>query len=157
MLVTPKPIASEIKKHRQSIQEYCTSEIVSFCTKRIFWVYDLFITARKRSLGQGNIFTPVCHSVHRGVLSQHALQVVSPHALQGSAIPTCIAGGIPACLAGRCYPNMHCRWYPSMPCRGVRCKGGLVPGGLLPGVAWWRPPRWLLLQAVCILLECILV
>ena len=22
------------------------------------------ITARKRSLGQGNIFTPVCHSVH---------------------------------------------------------------------------------------------
>ena len=25
-----------------------------------------FITARKRSLGQGNIFTPVCHSVHGG-------------------------------------------------------------------------------------------
>ena len=24
------------------------------------------VTARKRSLGQGNIFTPVCHSVHRG-------------------------------------------------------------------------------------------
>ena len=28
---------------------------------------QLFITVRKRSLGQGNIFTPVCHSVHRGV------------------------------------------------------------------------------------------
>ena len=26
----------------------------------------LLITARKWSLGQGNIFTPVCHSVHRG-------------------------------------------------------------------------------------------
>ena len=26
----------------------------------------LFITARKRSLGQGNIFTSVCHSVHGG-------------------------------------------------------------------------------------------
>ena len=26
---------------------------------------DIF-TARKRSLGQGNIFAPVCHSVHRG-------------------------------------------------------------------------------------------
>ena len=26
----------------------------------------MIITARKRSLGQGNIFTPVCHSVHRG-------------------------------------------------------------------------------------------
>ena len=25
-----------------------------------------FITARKRSLGQGNVFTPVCHSAHRG-------------------------------------------------------------------------------------------
>ena len=24
-------------------------------------------TARKRSLGQGNIFAPVCHSVHKGV------------------------------------------------------------------------------------------
>ena len=32
---------------------------VKFCT---FW----FITVRKRSLGQGNVFTPVCHSVHRG-------------------------------------------------------------------------------------------
>ena len=27
----------------------------------------LFITARKRSLRQGNIFTPLCHSVHSGV------------------------------------------------------------------------------------------
>ena len=27
--------------------------------------FNIF-TARKRSLGQGNIFTPVCHSVHRG-------------------------------------------------------------------------------------------
>ena len=27
------------------------------------------ITPRKRSLGQGNMFTPVCHSVHRGGLS----------------------------------------------------------------------------------------
>ena len=26
----------------------------------------LLITARKRSLGQGNVFTPVCHSVHGG-------------------------------------------------------------------------------------------
>ena len=26
-----------------------------------------FFAARKRNLGQGNVFTPVCHSVHRGV------------------------------------------------------------------------------------------
>ena len=35
----------------------CVNEIV--CTAFI-------ITTRKRSLGQGNIFTSVCHSVHRG-------------------------------------------------------------------------------------------
>ena len=35
---------------------------VSEVVKR-FWK---IITARKRSLGQGNIFAPVCHSVHRG-------------------------------------------------------------------------------------------
>ena len=29
--------------------------------------FSTVITARKRSLGQGNIFTPVCHSVHRAV------------------------------------------------------------------------------------------
>ena len=32
----------------------------------------LIITARKRSLGQGNIFASVCHSVHRGSASVHA-------------------------------------------------------------------------------------
>ena len=30
--------------------------------------YIIIVTVRKRSLGQGNIFTPVCHSVHRGGL-----------------------------------------------------------------------------------------
>ena len=30
-------------------------------------IVSAIFTARKRSLGQGNIFTPVCHSVHRGV------------------------------------------------------------------------------------------
>ena len=47
----------------------------------------LIFTARKRSLGQGNIFAYVWHSVHR----------------RGSDIPACLAGlrghGIPACLA----------------------------------------------------------
>ena len=27
---------------------------------------QVIFTARKRSLGQGNIFAPVCHSVHKG-------------------------------------------------------------------------------------------
>ena len=40
-------------------------------------------TARKRSLGQGNMFTPVCHSVHRevylvpgGVLSPRGVYLI---------------------------------------------------------------------------------
>ena len=32
----------------------------------IILVLNIVITARKRSLGQGNIFASVCHSVHRG-------------------------------------------------------------------------------------------
>ena len=42
---------------------------------------------------------------------------------------------------------------------GVSALGGVCSwgGGLLSGGAWWRPPEWLLLRAVRILLECILV
>ena len=32
----------------------------------LFFDVCRIFTARKRSLGQGNMFTPVCHSVHRG-------------------------------------------------------------------------------------------
>ena len=72
-----------------------------------------YFTARKRSLGQGNIFAPVCHSVHRGDVSQHALQVVSQHALQQ------VSGGV----------------YPSMPCRSPGGSPGLHPGEKLRGLA----------------------
>ena len=35
-------------------------------TQRQIFPLIFLVTARKRSLGQGNIFAPVCHSVHRG-------------------------------------------------------------------------------------------
>ena len=55
---------------------------------------DLLPPATK--LGQGYIFTGICDSVHRGVVSQHTLQQVS----RGwGCIPACIAGGIQACFA----------------------------------------------------------
>ena len=38
---------------------------VSYCNAFLFYFVNIF-TARKRSLGQGNVFTLVCHSVHRG-------------------------------------------------------------------------------------------
>ena len=64
-------------------------------------------------LGQGYVFTHVCDSVHRGVLFQHALQVVSQHPLQ----------------------QVREVWYPSMPCRFLdqHPRGklrGLARGGL---------------------------
>ena len=135
------------------------------------WVLGLFITARKRSLGQGNIFyTCLSFCSRGGVLSQHALKVVSQHALQGGAIPACIAGGIPACLAGGCAnPACIAGGIPACLARGsawgVPGMGGcLVPEGCLlwvvPAPGWClveSPPRWLLLWVVCIPLECILV
>ena len=60
----------------------------------------VLITARKRSLGQGNIFTPVCHSVHRGA------SVVAPgggHAwlLLGGCV-WLLPGGMRGCSRGAC-------------------------------------------------------
>ena len=36
------------------------------------------ITAHKRGLGQGNVSTPVCDSVHEGGVSQHAMEQTTP-------------------------------------------------------------------------------
>ena len=50
----------------------------------------ILVTARKRSLGQGNIFTPVCHSVHGG-----GVCVVAP----GGACVVAL-GGVRGCSGG---------------------------------------------------------
>ena len=42
------------------------TQVLCVCVRTNLSNYAGLITARKRSLGQGNIFTPVCHSVHRG-------------------------------------------------------------------------------------------
>ena len=46
-----------------------TKYLYMYCQGVTDWVIFMdisIIAARKRSLGQGNIFAPVCHSVHRG-------------------------------------------------------------------------------------------
>ena len=89
----------------------------------------VLVTARKRSLGQGNIFAPVCHSVHRGCVWYPSMHC-------------------------RWYPSMPCsrspgEWYPSMPCRspggspGPNLGGSPGPrpgGGSVSSMHWGRPP-----------------
>ena len=71
------------------------------------------------SLGQVNIFTPVCHSVHRGGLaSQHALGnggLASQHALgRGVGFPVCTGEGEWGWL-----PSMH--WEKRAVCILLEC------------------------------------
>ena len=70
---------------------------------------QVIFTTRKRSLGQGNSFVPVCHSVHGGgggwYPNMHCWwypsMLCSRSAGGGEVgIPACLAGDIPACLAG---------------------------------------------------------
>ena len=128
-------------------------------------------TARKRNLGQGNIFTPVCHSVHRGGVrgcSRGACMV----ALGGPCMVTlggrawllqgvaCVVApeGMHGCSRGACMvaPGGACMVAP-------RGHVWLLPGGcawlLLGGCAWdtMRYGDTINERAVRILLECILV
>ena len=71
------------------------------------------MTARKRSLGQGNIFTPVCHSVHGG------------RCLLPGGVPApggCLVWGVPG--LGGAWSGGVCSW-------GVCSWGCLVPEGCL--------------------------
>ena len=49
-----------------SVLRLTSRTLPTFCTLLSPVRTLTIITARKRSLGQGNIFTPVCHSVHGG-------------------------------------------------------------------------------------------
>ena len=101
------------------------------------------------------VFTCVCDSVHRGVVSQHALQVSRPTPrgeVEGSAL-----GGSPGPHPGGKLRDLA--WGVSRPTPGGE---GCSPGPHLGGIpacteADTLPPTQLLLQAVCILLKCILV
>ena len=65
----------------------------------------------------------------------------------------CLVRGVP----GQGVPGLGGDW-SGVPGLGGAWSGGcLVCGGAWPRGPVWRPPRRLLLRAVCILLECILV
>ena len=99
-----------------------------------FTVMTNIFTTRKRSLGQGNMFTGVCLSTGGMVWSWGV-----------PAWGGACSGGMPA--LGRCLLR-----------RVVPAPGGACSRGVCSlGGAWWRPPGQLPLRAVHILLECILV
>ena len=109
-------------------------------TARILYIF----TVRKRSLGQGNIFTPVCHSVHRGgacVVAPRGACVVALRGVHGCSRGACMValGGVHGCSRG----GMHgCSGGACMVALGGACvvapRGGhtwLLPGGVR-GCSW---------------------
>ena len=80
------------------------------CGEIVF--HAVIFTARKRSLGQGNIFTPVCHSVHRGacMVALGGLCMVAPggmHGCSGGACMVLFGGGMPGGMHGFIWGGMR--------------------------------------------------
>ena len=93
-------------------------------------------TARKRSLGQGNIYRPQT-SLGQGNIFRSVCQEFCPQG--GWGVPTPGGGG--ACSQGGLLTEGSAPRGGS--CKGV-CSGGSAPGGACSqrvwGGAWWRPP-----------------
>ena len=109
----------------------------------------LLFSARKRSLGQGNFFTHVCHSVHWGVGFPACItgQMTRGVCIQGvlhqggsASRGVCKPGGI--CIQGFCIGGSASRGIGQTPkhygirsisggsaSRGFYIRGGLHPGG----------------------------
>ena len=84
---------------------------------------EMIFTTRKQSLGQGNVFTPVCHSVHReGWFPRMHHRSHDQGDLHPEGV--CIQGGL------------HPGWSAS---RGSAFRGALHPGGLYPGEVGQTP------------------
>ena len=79
--------------------------------------YLYIFTARKRSLGQGNIFTPVCHSVHRGVCLSACWDTLWDHAPPPRTMHPCPLG---PCTSRDHAPSRPCTSGPCTPPSGTR-------------------------------------
>ena len=102
----------------------------------------------KRSFGQGNIFTPVCHSLHRG-------GVPAPNFFWGCLLQ--IFGGVPAPNFGGCLLQIF-GGVPAPNLGGVSAPN--FRGGCLLQIFWGGSSNFrntVTVRPVRILLECILV
>ena len=125
------------------------------------------ITARKRSLGQGNVFTPVCHSVHRGSAQPlprcRPPQVQTPLGLgrpldvdpSGCRLPHPGLGRPPGCRP----PWMQTPWgWADPPSSQMQTPWMQTPRCWAdPSLDAYPPPDTVNKRAVSILLGCLLV
>ena len=100
------------------------SPYVPLHTDPLLLLIFTLITARKRSLGQGNVFTPVCHSDHRGIGFPAC---ITGHMTRGISTK----GGLPR---GDLYPR---GWADPPPLRDTwnttgygQQEGGMHPSGI---------------------------
>ena len=102
-------------------------------------------TARKRSLGQGNIFAPVCHSVHRrGAWAGTPLGRYTPRQVHPLGRYTTLAGTPPQAGTpppGRYMPPGRYTPYPRRvyPWAGIPPLAGTPPSRYTP---WQVHPLW---------------
>ena len=119
----------------------------------------MVITARKRSLGQGNIFTPVCHSVHGGGRAW-LLRRGDMHGCSGGVCMVAPGGHMCGCSRGACMAAPGGRaWLLGGPCMVLFGGCAWFYSG---GCAWFFQffrIQWDTVneRVVRILLECILV
>ena len=104
-----------------------SNEEISICVSQ-----QMVTNAGKLSLGQGNVFIPMCHSVHKG----------------GDGFPACITGRMTRRFAssGGLHPARDC-------IQGVGQTPPTPPPSETHGILWDTVNK----QAIRILLECILV
>ena len=134
------------------------------------------VTARKRGLGQGNVFTPVCPSVHRGrevcppppmdadpsgwadPLTHWAdpLDWADPPECSSPPPPPGLGRSLPLGL-GRPPPNADPLGWADSPRVGQTPQVGQTLPGWADPLGWADPPNTVSKRAVRILLECILV
>ena len=93
----------------------------------------LFVTTRKRSLGQGNIFTSVCHSVHRAVCLP--CKYPTMHAPL-PCMPCCYACPLP------CMPHCHACPLPCMPPYHACPPATHVPSAMQAPHDMWSVSGW---------------
>ena len=119
---------------------------------RLFQYFLKNFTACKRSLGQGNIFAPVCHSVHRGrVCLSTCWETPLPERPTCQGGPPCLGDPPtyqgdppprkPPCQGGTLLPGRHTPLPRRLPCPLTKAPPRPTPRGKLRGIRSRPTPK----------------